>query len=199
MKTWRVELLRGWGKTAVLALMGIAVLCVPLGQSTSYADQVSTPVTQLELLQWLVHLRGAESSLPAKATVSDYIQWALSQKIEPKGGWNPSAVLTPADFAQTLSQLFGLNVQGKDAVRALELEGVVIPQGETVTRTTLVSTVDQFGFQSPSGRLVQDPTTKTKGNNGVGNGLDPQPPGNPKVNDGPGTGPGNPGNKPPHP
>jgi len=36
---------------------------------------------------------------------------------------------------------------------------------------------------------------KEKGNNGVGNGPDPQPPGNPKVNDGPGTGPGNPGNK----
>jgi len=32
------------------------------------------------------------------------------------------------------------------------------------------------------------------GNNGVGNGVDPQPPGNPPVNDGPGTGPGNPGN-----
>ena len=35
----------------------------------------------------------------------------------------------------------------------------------------------------------------TKGNNGVGNGVDPQPPGNPPINDGPGTGPGNPGNK----
>jgi len=34
-----------------------------------------------------------------------------------------------------------------------------------------------------------------KGNNGLGNGLDPQPPGKPPVNDGPGTGPGNPGNK----
>jgi hypothetical protein len=33
------------------------------------------------------------------------------------------------------------------------------------------------------------------GNNGVGNGLDPQPPGNPPVNDGPGTGRGNPGNR----
>jgi len=32
------------------------------------------------------------------------------------------------------------------------------------------------------------------GNNGVGNGEDPQPPGNPPINDGPGTGPGNPGN-----
>jgi hypothetical protein len=34
------------------------------------------------------------------------------------------------------------------------------------------------------------------GNNGVGNGYDPQPPGNPPVNDGPGTGPGNPGRRP---
>jgi hypothetical protein len=33
------------------------------------------------------------------------------------------------------------------------------------------------------------------GNNGVGNGYDPQPPGNPPVNDGVGTGPGNPGNR----
>jgi hypothetical protein len=41
-------------------------------------------------------------------------------------------------------------------------------------------------FMSPS---------KPKGNNGVGNGVDPQPPGNPPINDGPGTGPGNPGNK----
>jgi len=37
--------------------------------------------------------------------------------------------------------------------------------------------------------------TPTKGNNGVGNGQDPPPPGNPPVNDGPGTGPGNPGNR----
>lgn len=33
------------------------------------------------------------------------------------------------------------------------------------------------------------------GNNGVGNGEDPQPPGQPPVNDGPGTGPGAPGNQ----
>lgn len=37
--------------------------------------------------------------------------------------------------------------------------------------------------------------TTEKGNNGVGNGEDPQPPGNPPINDGPGTGPGNPGNR----
>lgn len=34
-----------------------------------------------------------------------------------------------------------------------------------------------------------------KGNNGVGNGEDPQPPGEPDINDGPGTKPGHPGKK----
>lgn len=39
------------------------------------------------------------------------------------------------------------------------------------------------------------PISPVKGNNGVGNGIDPQPPGNPPINDGPGTSPGNPGNQ----
>jgi hypothetical protein len=34
------------------------------------------------------------------------------------------------------------------------------------------------------------------GNNGLGNGVDPQPPGNAPINDGPGTGPGQPGVRP---
>lgn len=39
------------------------------------------------------------------------------------------------------------------------------------------------------------PFAVEKGNNGVGNGCDPQPPGDPPINDGEGTGPGNPGNR----
>jgi hypothetical protein len=35
----------------------------------------------------------------------------------------------------------------------------------------------------------------THGNNGVGNGIDPAPPGSPPENDGVGTEPGNPGNR----
>ena len=35
-------------------------------------------------------------------------------------------------------------------------------------------------------------STVPKGNNGVGNGEDPQPPGNPPINDGAGTSPGTP-------
>jgi hypothetical protein len=48
--------------------------------------------------------------------------------------------------------------------------------------------------QTPSGGKNPDKNTR-KGNNGVGNGIDPQPPGNPPINDGPGTSPGNPGNR----
>jgi hypothetical protein len=47
-----------------------------------------------------------------------------------------------------------------------------------------------FGFKLPA-----DANECGKGNNGVGNGKDPQPPGNPRQNDGAGTAPGNPGNK----
>ena len=38
-------------------------------------------------------------------------------------------------------------------------------------------------------------TYKVKGNNGVDNSLDRQPPGDPPINDGRGTGPGDPGNR----
>ena len=48
---------------------------------------------------------------------------------------------------------------------------------------------------APSACCCDDHGHKEKGNNGVGNGLDPQPPGNPPINDGPGTSPGNPGNR----
>ncbi|MCU0595637.1 MAG: carboxypeptidase regulatory-like domain-containing protein, partial [Desulfobacterota bacterium] len=50
------------------------------------------------------------------------------------------------------------------------------------------SSID-FGFYKPSS------CGTGKGNNGVGNGFDPQPPGNPPINDGHGTSPGHPGNK----
>jgi hypothetical protein len=45
-----------------------------------------------------------------------------------------------------------------------------------------------------SGSGSQSLSRPPKGNNGVGNGEDPAPPGNPPLNDGPGTGPGHPGN-----
>jgi hypothetical protein len=191
--------LGGWEKRSVSALAVAIFFWLSVGQLTSSAGQPSAPATQGELLQWMVHLRGDEASMPAGAHVSDYIQWARRHKIEPKGGWHPEAVLTREVYAEVLAQLFGLDVQKQNATIALEKEGVEIPQAETVTRATVVSVVDNVGFQSEKGLLTRNNTTKIHGNNGVGNGVDPAPPGNPPTNDGTGTGPGNPGNNAPHP
>jgi hypothetical protein len=48
---------------------------------------------------------------------------------------------------------------------------------------------------TPSFAASGSRSSRVRGNNGVGNGIDPQPPGNPPVNDGAGTSPGNPGNR----
>ena len=53
--------------------------------------------------------------------------------------------------------------------------------------TLLLSTT----MHSPA--IAQSAAPAANGNNGVGNGLDPQPPGNPPINDGAGTSPGSPG------
>ena len=70
----------------------------------------------------------------------------------------------------------------------------------TITTGTDIDTVrnNAMVFKFGGATIVVKPQstiTPTKGNNGVGNGIDPPPPGNPPVNDGPGTGPGNPGNR----
>ena len=51
------------------------------------------------------------------------------------------------------------------------------------------------GKKPQPGQCVGQRPDKPKGNNGVGNGVDPQPPGNPPINDGPGARPGQPGNR----
>ena len=61
--------------------------------------------------------------------------------------------------------------------------------------TPAILTLSAMPSFASSGSGLSEKKDKEKGNNGVGNGLDPQPPGNPPVNDGPGTSPGNPGNK----
>jgi hypothetical protein len=70
-------------------------------------------------------------------------------------------------------------------------------------RRAFLSTAGKFAVVVPPAMSLLLSTTMTSpaiaasamGNNGVGNGQDPQPPGNPPINDGPGTGPGNPGNQ----
>jgi hypothetical protein len=51
------------------------------------------------------------------------------------------------------------------------------------------------GYTTTTSRGGSSVIVGGRGNNGVGNGYDPQPPGNPPVNDGAGTRPGSPGNR----
>lgn len=84
-----------------------------------------------------------------------------------------------------------VNVSG-DTLTVTNSGGV----GDNIVWTVLAT--DQSGNTATAkgGVLVVNPgNARGKGNNGVGNGQDPQPPGNPPVNDGAGTSPGNPGNK----
>src|SRR5437867_8635472 len=103
MKVLRNVSIGGWGKAAVTVFVVAVVFFLPLGQQTSMAAQRSAPLTQMELIQWLVHMRGAEGSIPDSAKFSEYVQWALSQNLSPSGGWNPNAELTRSDFAQVLA------------------------------------------------------------------------------------------------
>ena len=61
--------------------------------------------------------------------------------------------------------------------------------------TPAILTLQAIPSFASNGSVLTEEKDKEKGNNGLGNGIDPQPPGNPKVNDGPGASPGNPGNK----
>jgi len=80
--------------------------------------------------------------------------------------------------------------------------GTVVPTNPSYLQNLIadINTVKQNAqtFKAGGATIVvkaESSVSPVKGNNGVGNGQDPQPPGNPPINDGPGTGPGNPGNK----
>ena len=62
--------------------------------------------------------------------------------------------------------------------------------------TFLLSTSMSSRAIAASGGRAHGNSGHEHGNNGVGNGPDPQPPGNPPINDGPGSGLGHPGNGP---
>jgi FecR protein len=80
--------------------------------------------------------------------------------------------------------------------------GTVVPTSSSYLQNLIadVNTVKHNAqvFKAGGATIVVQPeqvVSPVRANNGVGNGQDPQPPGNPPINDGSGTSPGNPGNK----
>jgi hypothetical protein len=193
---------QGWFIRMGGLLASAALLILPL-ISHATGQPGGSAITQLEYIQWLAQVTGEASSLGSIPSAADLIQWAQSKGMSPNGGWKPGAVLTKEVLAQTLVQLFNLNPKkyGGDFEKNLLREGIVLPSQAEISRVGLINVVDEFGFQSRTLDVARSSKSPVRGNNGVGNGEDPPPPGWVKnhpdrpQNDGPGTGPGNPGNK----
>jgi hypothetical protein len=132
-------------------------------------------VTQLEFIQWLVQVTGDNSQFTATSGTADYLQWAQSKGLSPSGGWKPTATLTREVLAQALVQLLNLSATTKngvdDYIRILAREGFSVPDAPEISRAQLVSFLSiNLSARIPSG-------SPAKGNNGLGNGEDPPPPG----------------------
>jgi hypothetical protein len=175
---WMQSVNHGWAKKVGLAVLSAGLGLALLTPTVSSAGP-SAPVTQLEYIQVLVHACGDDGQFSSGATAADFVQWAKNKGMNPTGGWNPDAQLSPDVLAQTLVQLNNINPnkQGGNFRRILEREGINVPDGSVVTRASLFSLVDDSVFQSRMS--IQSNTTGSprKGNNGLGNGEDPPPPG----------------------
>ena len=158
---------------------------------------------------------GNSASAAATVTVADTLAPTNVQA-------NAPATITPPDapvsfkatatdncsVAVKITDYFCYKVK-KDGSQQSKMESCVVNvSGDTLTVNNsggvgdniiwTVLATDQSGNTATAkgSVLVANPSNnRGKGNNGVGNGQDPQPPGNPPVNDGAGTSPGNPGNK----
>ncbi len=152
---------------------------------------------------------GNAASAAATVTVADTLAPTNVQA-------NATATITPPDapisFKATATDNCSASVRitdyfcykvKKDGSQQSKMESCVVNvSGDTLTIANsggvgdniiwTVLATDQSGNTATAkgSVLVANPS-----NNGVGNGQDPQPPGNPPVNDGAGTSPGNPGNK----
>lgn len=135
---------------------------------------------------------------------------------------NAQATMTPPDapisFTATAEDNCSVAVEitdyscykvKKDGSQQSKMESCVVSlSGDTITISDSggvgdnivwnIVAADQSGNETTAeGRVsvINPGGSNGKGNNGVGNGEDPQPRGNPPINDGAGTSPGNPGNK----
>jgi hypothetical protein len=164
---------QGMGNKITLALTGALslLLLMPLTIKAGEA------ITQLQYIQWLVHVTGEGGKFTASSGVADYVQWAQSKGMTPAGGWQPTATLSREVLAQTLVQLFNLSSSQKNAdyERILQREGIPLPDASQITRGNLVTILD---WSVPT-RFPGAGSPVRRPNNGLGNGEQPPPPNNP--------------------
>ena len=165
------------GKLIKGRMLRVGMLAVGLAMGLTFLTPSAKAITQLEYLQIMVQLCGDGASFSASSSSADFIQWARNKGMNPSGGWNATASLTPAQLAEALVSLYGLNPRkfGGDFFRILEREGISIDQSSTeVSRAQLASLLDNNGFQSRQAIIARSSRTQHGNNGHIG---DPPPPG----------------------
>ena len=138
--------MHGWAVKVGVVVLGAALY---FSTPATVIAASSANVSQLQYLQWMAQLCGDSAQFSADSSEADYQQWARTKNMNPTGGWKNGTILTRDALAQTLVQLYGLTPKKwQNNYSILEREGIDIPDGNLVSRTSLVSLVDEFGFQS---------------------------------------------------
>jgi hypothetical protein len=177
------RLIHGWGKKALVALLGAIIGLAAMSPATAKADSKNSGITQLEFLKWMTQVVGDKNQFNANSTAQDYVNWAKVKGMNPSSGWQPDATLKRDTLAQVLVQLFNLNPKkyGGDFVRILAREGIDLPNDKEVSRRGLVSLISESSFLEPL-KQIFGPSPFKHPNNGKGNGDQPPPPHNPNGN-----------------
>jgi hypothetical protein len=174
---------QGWGKKALVALLGALLGLAVLSPATAKAAVNGGGITQLEFLKWMSQVTGDKDQFNANSSAQDYVNWAKVKGMNPSSGWQPNATLQRDMLAQILVQLFNLNPKkyGGDFVRILAREGIELPNENEISRRGLVSLINEFSFMEPLKQHHGHSPFKHP-NNGKGNGDQPPPPHNPNGN-----------------
>lgn len=150
-RTWEVTQGGHW-KSKLIVLLLSATFCFALLTPTTVHAQSSSSgnrkVTQLDFIKWLVALTGDSPLFDNRSSVNDYLYWAKKYKMDPKDGWRPYSRLTQNTFAELLVDFYRIKSKRGEEIRALEREGIFIPDQHYITWNGLVSVVDDYGFQS---------------------------------------------------
>ncbi|MCI5117223.1 MAG: hypothetical protein D3913_04550 [Candidatus Electrothrix sp. LOE1_4_5] len=189
--------------------------CCLGSKSISKSSFTCADVGQNTVTLTVTDCNGNSSSAPATVTVEDTLAPINVQTNAPVTIIPPDA---PISFTATAEDNCSVEVAitdydcykiKKNGSRMSKMESCVVElSGDTITIVdsggvgdnivwTMVATDQSGNTTTAEGHVLVGNPGKSgdNGNNGVGNGEDPQPPGNPPINDGTGAGPGKPGNK----
>ncbi len=139
----RQKIRQGLAKQSCVFALSAGLLLAAWAPLTARAD--STPITQLQFLQWVAQLSGSGSQFNHNSSSGDYVNWAKS--IGLNGNWSPQSHLDRDTLAASLGSLFNISPSkgSSDYIRPLQKAGIDVSHfSGNVTKDQLVSLLDQF-------------------------------------------------------